>query len=169
MVLSVFLLSTASAKPSPADNDRAEARRQQLLNKHWKDLGASPLTEKNTLVAYLWELLEEKTLAEGEDLIISMANSTLEPPLQENQAIGFVVLRLWIDKIWETKSWTRSEAQSLSLNDLSEFYKNDWKIVENFLFSLMIEKHDAQGNLLEKDLDGQESVNPSLGGADIDL
>jgi hypothetical protein len=127
------------------------------------------LTEKNTLVAYLWELLEEKTLAEGEDLIIRMANGTLEPPLQENQAIGFVVLRLWIDKIWETKSWTRSEAQSLSLNDLSEFYKNDWKIVENFLFSLMIEKHDAQGNLLEKDLDGQESVNPSLGGADTDL
>lgn len=106
------------------------------------------------MVAYLWELLEEKSLAEGEDLIIRMANGTLEPPLQENQAIGFVVLRLWIDKIWETKSWTRSEAQSLSLNDLSEFYKNDWKIVENFLFSLMIENHDAQGNSLEKDLDG---------------
>ena len=120
-------------------------------------------------MAYLWELLEEKSLQEGEDLILRMADGTLEPPLQENQAIGFVVLRLWIDKIWGTKSWTRSEAQSLSLNDLSEFYKSDWKTVETFLFSLMIGKHEAQGDSLEKDFNRQDSVNPSLGGAETDL
>ena len=71
---------------------KAKQRKFKLLEKYWSD-EVTPADDKDTIVAYLWELLEEKTLAEGQALIYKLQTKTSEPPHEENAAIGFVVLR----------------------------------------------------------------------------
>ena len=113
----------------------------------------SAITEKDMLTTYLWDLLEERTLAEGHALILKLQTKTANSN-EENKAIAFIVLRLWVDKLWEENEkkgekksvWNRESLEQINLEELTEFYKKNWSTIENTLFEILTGKKKDDPN-----------------------
>lgn len=141
-------------------NKVATERKKQLLTKYFPD-ATKPIEDKDTLVAFLWELLESKTLAEGHELIYKLQTKTSKPPNDENAAIGFVVLRLYVDKLWREKTvgYTRETASAINVQNIPKFYKEEWKSIEETLFQLLL---GEDGLKIKKESEEQMKQQKSL-------